>query len=52
MNYKNKQLKNLCYIMPTKAMSVQMDMFHMAGTSRMRMFTYHPRTLPGLISLA
>ena len=28
--------------MPTKAMSVQMVMFHMAGNSRMRIFTFHP----------
>lgn len=31
--------------MPTKAMSVQMVMFHMAGNSRMRIFTSHPRRL-------
>ena len=35
-----------------KAMSVQTDMFHMAGNSRMRIFTSHPRNQPGLISLA
>ena len=26
--------------------------FHIAGNSRMRLFTFHPRKLPGLISLA
>lgn len=31
---------------------VQMVMFHMAGNSRMRIFTSHPRRQPGLISLA
>ena len=29
-----------------------LHLFHMAGNSRMRMFTSHPRKLPGLISLA